>query len=84
MNPRLLSAILATTALAYPALAPLPIQAGEALHGQPSGAERWRLRPADVTTTGTTIPVIKDRPVSELPADRRAVRMVYPGLLADR
>ncbi|GJE17107.1 hypothetical protein AIGOOFII_1819 [Methylobacterium marchantiae] len=84
MNPRLLSAILATTALAGAMLAPAPVRAEENSRLRPSGAERWRLRPAEVTTTGTIVPVTKNRPISDIPAERRSVRVVYPGLLADR
>ncbi|GJD40011.1 MULTISPECIES: hypothetical protein [Methylobacterium] len=84
MNPRLLSAILATTVLTGAALAPPPLRANEASHRPPRGAEGWRLRPADVTTTGSTGAAIKDRPSADIPAERRTVRVVYPGLLADR
>ncbi|WP_027173913.1 hypothetical protein [Methylobacterium sp. 10] len=84
MNPRLLSAILATTALAGAVLTPSPLRANEASHRPPRGAEGWRLRPADVTTTGSTVAAVKDRPTADIPAERRTVRVVYPGLLADR
>lgn len=81
MSSRLLPVILATTALAVAATVPTTSRAEGISRGQPSGAERWRLRPADVTTTGSTVTVVKDRPAVEIPAERRAVRVVYPGLL---
>lgn len=84
MNPRLLSVILATTVLAGAALAASPLRANEVSQRPPRGAEGWRLRPADVTITGSTVAAIKDRPTADIPAERRAVRVVYPGLLADR
>lgn len=84
MNTRLLSLILVTTVLAGAAIAPSPLRANEASHKPPRGAEGWRLRPADVTTTGSTVAAVKDRPTADIPAERRAVRVVYPGLLADR
>jgi len=45
-----------------------------------NGAERWRLRPTREQTTGS-IPVRAERsiPLSDLPGERRQVRIVYPG-----
>lgn len=89
MNPHLLSAILATTALAGAALVSSALQAMEASGSQPAGAERWRLRPAEAALTATALPPpaaipVRLRPALDIPRERRAVRMVYPGLLADR
>lgn len=81
MYSRLLSVILATTALTAVAIVPTSLRATEISRSQPSGAERWRLRPADVTMTGSTGTVAKDGPAADIPAERRAVRVVYPGLL---
>ena len=54
-----------------------------------SGFEWWRLRPTDVTTTGSTgTPPRASRDgadaQTEAPGERRAVRVVYPGLTAGR
>ncbi|GJD93838.1 hypothetical protein [Methylobacterium iners] len=82
-------ALFTTTALAALGAAPTRgadgMLAREATPAPLSGAERWRLRPAEVTTTGATA----KRPgkagqASEIPEARRAVRMVYPGLTAAR
>lgn len=45
-------------------------------------AERWRLRPSDPATPGTT-GSIRGRPQSPIPESRR-VRVVYPALIEAR
>lgn len=66
-------------------LAAAPMSAADAtlnLDGsvvRPTGAERWRLRPADVAATGSTLGrPARSVPVSTLPEERRIVRIVYP------
>ena len=54
-----------------------------------SGFAWWRLRPTDVATTGSTdvgAPGRRDarNAASEASGERRAVRVVYPALIADR
>jgi hypothetical protein len=89
MKTSLRIALFTTTALA--ALSTVPTQgadgtlARDAAPAPIAGAERWRLRPTEVTITGATA----KRPgkagqESEIPEARRAVRMVYPGLTAAR
>ncbi|HEX8417228.1 MAG TPA: hypothetical protein VF641_06440 [Methylobacterium sp.] len=82
-------ALFATTALA--ALSVAPTQATDGTlprDGTPTalaGADRWRLRPTEVTATGaTTRRLGTARQVEESLEPRRAVRMVYPGLTATR
>ncbi|NEU14162.1 hypothetical protein G3T14_18800 [Methylobacterium sp. BTF04] len=82
MKPSLLSASLAAFAIlsgAHPTLAAEPDRPA------PSGMEWWRLRSTDVLTTGATSPSpVRTSPASEIPEARRAVRMVYPGLVGSR
>lgn len=84
MNRCLRSALLTGAALSAAAFGPLTVAAAGSDRASPNGADRWRLRPADVTTTGSTGPSPKDRPAFAIPDERRAVRVVYPGLLGER
>ncbi len=46
-----------------------------------TGMEWWRLRSADVVTTGSTTPPATRKPlITAIPETRRSVRVVYPGL----
>lgn len=89
MKTTLRLALFTTTALA--ALSAAPTQGADGTLPRDgtavalAGAERWRLRPTEVTTTGaTTRRPGKAAQSDEIPEARRAVRMVYPGLTATR
>lgn len=85
--PCLRLVILATTAFgtlgAIPAFGSDSASRSDAPRITLTGADRWRLRPADVAGT-TSPPAARERPASEIPPERRAVRVVYPGLLGER
>jgi hypothetical protein len=72
--------------LALTALGLGPAAAAEAGRGAAARPpDPWRLRPSDVETADA-IPArdAKGRPVSEIPEERRVVRVVYPGLTGPR
>ncbi|KQP31701.1 hypothetical protein ASF49_09670 [Methylobacterium sp. Leaf104] len=72
--------------LALTALGVLPAAASEAGRGAVSHSlDPWRLRPSDVGAP-EAMPErdAKGRPVSEIPQERRMVRVVYPGLTGPR
>lgn len=50
---------------------------------QMPAADRWRLRPAEPVMPSTT-GSIRGRVETQVPAERRHVRLVYPALIAPR
>ncbi|KQP54313.1 hypothetical protein ASG51_01185 [Methylobacterium sp. Leaf465] len=82
MPARVSSALLlALTALGVP-----PAAASEAGRGAAARPlDPWRLRPSDVVPAEAgPARDAKGRPVSEIPEERRVVRVVYPGLTNPR
>lgn len=83
MNPSFRSLLLTTTIAILSGTRP-GIAAGPERAVQ-SGMEWWRLRPTDVLTTGATSPAPTKTPAATaVPEERRAVRVVYPGLVDGR
>ncbi|KQO67274.1 hypothetical protein [Methylobacterium sp. Leaf89] len=81
MPARVSSALLlALTALGVP---PAASEAGRGAAARP--LDPWRLRPSDVVPAEAgPARDAKGRPVSEIPEERRVVRVVYPGLTNPR
>ena len=75
-----------TLLLALTPPATMPAAASEAGRGAGAhGLDPWRLRPSDVVPADAgPARDAKGRPVSEIPEERRVVRVVYPGLTGPR
>lgn len=88
MNPRLRLAILATTTLAGLATVPTEGADGHLERPKPlvqmTGAERWRLRPAQPMAVPATTGGARARAAAAIPEERRHVRQVYPALVEAR
>ncbi|MGU3359320.1 hypothetical protein ACLBWX_03195 [Methylobacterium sp. M6A4_1b] len=84
--PRLHFPVPSALLLVLTALGLLPAAASEAGRGAAAHTlDPWRLRPSDVAAA-EAMPArdAKGRPVSEIPEERRVVRVVYPGLTGPR
>lgn len=89
LDPWLRLAILSTTTLA--GLATVPTRGEDARLERPrplvqmTGAERWRLRPAQgLAVAPSTTGSVRTRAASAIPDERRNVRQVYPSLVEAR